>query len=94
VVLLHGWPNSAWLRRHQVPVLADSGFRVIAPDMRGFERSGGAEEVAAYSLRNAAADVNTILDHLGIQAAHIAGHDWGAGVACSRPSSARIASAR
>lgn len=94
MVPLHGWPDSAWLWRHQVPVLADSGFRVIAPDMRGFERSGRPEEVAANSLRNAAADMNAILDHLGIQAAHIVGHDWGAGVACSRPSSARIASAR
>ena len=38
MVLLHGWPDSAWLWPYQVPVLADSGFRVIAPDIRGYAR--------------------------------------------------------
>jgi pimeloyl-ACP methyl ester carboxylesterase len=81
VILLHGWPDSARLWRHQVPVLVDNGFRVITPDMRGFGRSARPEQVAAYSLRNSVADVTAILDKLGVQTAHVVGHDWGAGVA-------------
>ena len=81
VLLLHGFPDSARLWRHQVPVLAANGFRVITPDMRGFGRSGRPGEAAAYRLRNSVADVSAILDRLGHQAAHVIGHDWGAAVA-------------
>jgi pimeloyl-ACP methyl ester carboxylesterase len=81
VVLLHGWPDSARLWRHQVPVLAAAGFRVITPDMRGFGRSGRPDEVAAYGLRNVIADVTAVLDQLGVDTAHVVGHDWGAAVA-------------
>ena len=48
VLLIHGWPDSARLWRHQVPFLVSHGFRVITPDLRGFGRSGRPEEVAAY----------------------------------------------
>ena len=48
VLLLHGWPDSARLWRHQVPVLAASGYRVITPDMRGFGRSERPAEVRSY----------------------------------------------
>ncbi len=58
VLLIHGWPDSARLWRHQVPVLAAAGFRVITPDMRGFGRSARPGEVAAYRLRTLIADVN------------------------------------
>jgi len=81
VLLIHGWPDSSRLWRNQVPHLAGRGFRVIAPDLRGFGRSGRPEEVAAYSLRNSVADMTAILDHLGIATAHVVGHDWGAVVA-------------
>jgi pimeloyl-ACP methyl ester carboxylesterase len=81
VLLLHGWPDSARLWRHQVPWLAGHGFRVIAPDLRGFGRSGRPEEVAAYGLRNAVADVGALLDRLEVASAHVVGHDWGAAVA-------------
>jgi pimeloyl-ACP methyl ester carboxylesterase len=81
VLLLHGWPDSARLWRHQVPVLAGQGLRVITMDLRGFGRSGRPEGVAAYRLRNAVADVAGVLDALGVDAAHVAGHDWGAAVA-------------
>jgi pimeloyl-ACP methyl ester carboxylesterase len=81
VLLLHGWPDSARLWRHQVPCLVSHGFRVIAPDMRGFGRSARPEQVAAYGLRNAVADVGAVLDRLGVQTAHVVGHDWGAAVA-------------
>ncbi|HYZ57696.1 MAG TPA: alpha/beta hydrolase [Streptosporangiaceae bacterium] len=81
VVLLHGWPDSARLWRHQIPFLTARGFRVIAPDMRGFGRSDRPDGVAAYALRNAVVDVTGILDALGIEAAHVVGHDFGAAVA-------------
>jgi pimeloyl-ACP methyl ester carboxylesterase len=81
VLLLHGWPDSARLWRHQVPPLVSHGYRVITPDLRGFGRSGRPQEVAAYSLRNSVADMTAVLDHLGIGTAHVVGHDWGATVA-------------
>ena len=81
VVLLHGWPDSGRLWRHQIPFLTARGFRVIAPDQRGFGRSERPDDVAAYGLRNAVADVTGILDALGIESAHVVGHDWGAAVA-------------
>jgi pimeloyl-ACP methyl ester carboxylesterase len=81
VVLLHGFPDSARLWRHQVPFLVAEGFRVIAPDLRGFGRSGRPADVEAYRLRAVVADVVGIMDQLGIETAHVVGHDWGAGVA-------------
>jgi len=81
VLLIHGWPDSAHLWRHQIPFLTGHGFRAIAPDMRGFGRSGRPPQVADYALANAVGDVAGILDTLGIQAAHVVGHDWGAAVA-------------
>jgi len=81
VLLLHGWPDSARLWRHQVPVLAASGYRVITPDLRGFGRSEQPAEVRSYGLRNVVGDVRALLDQLGVGAAHVVGHDWGSGVA-------------
>jgi pimeloyl-ACP methyl ester carboxylesterase len=81
VLLLHGWPDSARLWRHQVPALTEAGYRVIAPDLRGFGRSSRPVDVAAYKLRNSVADVNALLDALGIEQAHVVGHDWGAALA-------------
>ncbi len=80
VLLLHGWPDSARLWRHQVPFLARHGYRVITPDLRGFGRSGRPQDVAGYSLRHSVADMAAILDHLGLARVHVVGHDWGATV--------------
>jgi pimeloyl-ACP methyl ester carboxylesterase len=81
VLLLHGWPDTARLWRHQVPVLAASGYRVITPDLRGFGRSEQPAEVRSYGLRNVVGDVRALLDQLGVETAHVVGHDWGAAVA-------------
>jgi pimeloyl-ACP methyl ester carboxylesterase len=81
VLLLHGWPDSARLWRHQVPFLVANGFRVITPDMRGFGRSQRPADVAAYRLPTMVADVTALLDRLGLDRAHVVGHDWGAAVA-------------
>lgn len=81
VLLLHGWPDSSLLWRNQIPFLVANGFRAIAPDQRGFGCSDRPKGVAAYSLQNAVHDVIGILDVLGIGAADIVAHDWGAAVA-------------
>lgn len=78
VVLLHGFPDSAQLWRNQVPVLVDHGFRVITPDLRGYGRSDRPTEVGAYSLLHTAGDVLGVLDDLGLERAHVVGHDFGA----------------
>jgi len=81
VVLLHGFPDTSDLWRHQVPALVQGGFRVIAPDMRGRGRSSRPAAVADYRLSAIVQDVTGILDALGISRAHMVGHDWGAAVA-------------
>ena len=81
VVLLHGFPDSGRLWRHQVPALARAGFQVIVPDLRGYGRSGKPGAVEAYSLRLLAGDVMAILADLEITRAHVVGHDWGASLA-------------
>ena len=81
VVLLHGWPDSAWLWRHQVPALVEAGFRVIAPDQRGFGGSDRPDAVDQYSIVHTVGDVAAVLDDAGVAGAHIVGHDWGAAVA-------------
>ncbi|HEX3921467.1 MAG TPA: alpha/beta fold hydrolase [Streptosporangiaceae bacterium] len=81
VVLLHGFPDSGRLWRHQVTALSAAGFRVIVPDLRGYGRSGKPEAVEAYSLPLLAGDVLAVLADLGIERAHVVGHDWGAALA-------------
>src|SRR6201995_4165189 len=81
VVLLHGFPDSGRLWRHQVPALADAGFRVIVPDLRGYGRSDKPEAVEAYSLMTLAGDVMAVLGERGVGKAHVVGHDWGAALA-------------
>ena len=81
VLLLHGFPDSRHLWRYQVPALADAGFRVIAPDLRGFGDAPKPEVVDAYALPTVIEDVMRILGTKGIQNVRLVGHDWGAGVA-------------
>ena len=81
VLLLHGWPDSGRLWRHQVPLLAAAGFQVVVPDLRGYGRSGKPEEVEAYSLPVVARDVLAVLGDMKIARAHLVGHDWGATLA-------------
>ena len=83
VLLLHGFPDSSAVWRHQVPALVAGGFRVVAPDLRGFgesDKPGGVEE---YALARSVADMLAVLDALGIERTHVVGHDWGAALAWS-----------
>jgi len=81
VVLLHGFPDSGRLWRHQAPALAEAGFQVIVPDLRGYGRSGKPEGVDAYNLMLLAGDVIAVLADVGVDRAHVVGHDWGAALA-------------
>jgi len=78
VVLLHGFPDTGRLWRHQVPALAGAGFQVIVPDLRGYGGSDKPGPVDAYSIPVLAGDVLAVLAELGIGRAHVVGHDWGA----------------
>jgi pimeloyl-ACP methyl ester carboxylesterase len=81
VVLLHGFPDSGRLWRHQVPALAEAGFKVIVPDLRGYGRSDKPEAVEAYAIALLAGDVLAVMADAGVDRAHVVGHDWGAAVA-------------
>ena len=81
VVLLHGFPDSGRLWRHQVAALAGAGYRVIVPDQRGYGKSDKPAEVEAYNILYLAGDVGAVLDDAGVDRAHVVGHDWGAAVA-------------
>jgi pimeloyl-ACP methyl ester carboxylesterase len=81
VLLLHGWPDSHRLWRNQTGFLNDHGFRTIAPDLRGYGESDRPEGVESYMLLNVLEDVRLLLDGLGVEKAHVVGHDWGAATA-------------
>ena len=78
VLLLHGFPELAYSWRHQLPALANAGFRAIAPDLRGYGRTGGPDDVEAYGIHDLMADVEGMMDALGLDTATLVGHDWGA----------------
>jgi len=83
VVLLHGFPDSWRLWRHEIPALAAAGRRVVAPDLRGFGESDRPSDVRDYAMPKLVADVVGLLDALGIEQADVVGHDWGAALAWS-----------
>jgi epoxide hydrolase A/B len=83
VVLCHGFPELAFSWRHQIPVLAREGYRVIAPDMRGFGESSRPQEVEAYDVGSLCGDMTGLLDALGEESAIFVGHDWGASLVWS-----------
>ena len=78
VIFLHGFPELAFSWRHQLPALANAGYRAIAPDLRGYGRTGGPDDVNAYDVRTLIADVSGLLDALDCDQVTLVGHDWGA----------------
>jgi pimeloyl-ACP methyl ester carboxylesterase len=80
VVLCHGFPELAYSWRHQIPALAAAGYRVIAPDMRGYGSSSAPAEIEAYDIISLCGDMAGLLDAVGEQRATFVGHDWGANV--------------
>src|SRR4029079_16322990 len=81
VVLCHGFPESWYSWRHQIGALADAGYHVVAPDMRGYGQTDRPDAIDQYSIFHLTGDMVGVLDALGEQSAVIVGHDWGAPVA-------------
>jgi pimeloyl-ACP methyl ester carboxylesterase len=81
VLLLHGFPDRAEMWRRQVDTLVAAGYRVVAPDLRGFGDSDRPQEPGAYRMRVLVGDLTGLLDALDVDAASVVGHDWGAGLA-------------
>jgi pimeloyl-ACP methyl ester carboxylesterase len=77
VVLAHGFPELAYSWRHQLPALGAAGYRVLAPDQRGYGRSSRPDAVADYDIEHLSADLIGLLDDIGAEKAVLVGHDWG-----------------
>jgi pimeloyl-ACP methyl ester carboxylesterase len=78
VIMVHGFPELAFSWRHQLPALAEAGFRAIAPDMRGYGQTDSPAGVDAYRASELIGDLVGLLDSLELQRAVFVGHDWGA----------------
>lgn len=81
VMLLHGFPEFWYGWHKQIGALVEAGFRVIAPDQRGYNLSEKPPQRDDYSLDKLSADIIGLLDEAGVEQAYLAGHDWGAAVA-------------
>jgi epoxide hydrolase 4 len=81
VVLLHGFPEFWYSWRFQIPALVRAGFRVIAPDMRGYNLSDKPPGVGAYAPEVLARDMARLIRACGAERASVVGHDWGGAVA-------------
>ena len=80
VLLLHGFPQSSWSWRRVWPALVEAGYRVVAPDQRGYSPGARPQGVEAYAMSELVGDVLGMLDALQVERAHVVGHDWGAAV--------------
>ncbi|XP_044145429.1 bifunctional epoxide hydrolase 2 [Bufo gargarizans] len=77
ICLCHGFPESWYSWRYQLPALAAAGYRVIALDMKGYGESSSPPEIEEYSQQQLCQDMVSFLDELGISQATLIGHDWG-----------------
>ncbi len=77
VLMLHGFPESWYSWRHQLPALAEAGYHAVAPDIRGYGKSDVPTAIEAYSMKETTADLVGILDQFGVETAVVVGHDWG-----------------
>jgi epoxide hydrolase A/B len=78
VVLCHGFPELWYSWRHQIAALSDAGYRVFAPDLRGYGGSTVSLQVTDYGSDQLTGDMAGLLDHYGYEQAAFVGHDWGA----------------
>ncbi|MDR0342918.1 MAG: alpha/beta hydrolase, partial [Nocardiopsaceae bacterium] len=83
VLLIHGFPETSYSWRRQLPALADAGFRAAAIDVRGYGRSSKPAAVAAYRMTELVADNVAVVRALGAESAVVVGHDWGSPIATS-----------
>jgi pimeloyl-ACP methyl ester carboxylesterase len=85
VILLHGFPEFWYSWRHQLPALAEAGFRAIAPDLRGYNLSDRPPGVPSYRLDVLLKDVAGLIQHVGADRVAVVGHDWGGVLAWHLP---------
>ena len=83
ILLVHGFPESWYSWRHQLPALAAAGYRAVAVDVRGYGRSSRPGDVSAYRMLDLVEDAVAVVQALGERSAVIVGHDWGAGIAAN-----------
>ncbi|MGP3977701.1 alpha/beta fold hydrolase [Streptomyces sp. 8N114] len=83
VLLVHGFPESWYSWRHQLPALAAAGYRAVAVDVRGYGRSSKPAETAAYRMLDLVEDNVAVVHALGERTAVIVGHDWGSPIAAN-----------
>lgn len=88
ILLCHGWPELAHAWHNQMEPLAETGYRVLAPDMRGYGQTGGPTgegAVPLYDMEHLTGDLAHLCDALGLPPAIFVGHDWGGFVAWDMP---------
>ncbi|MEU3597267.1 alpha/beta hydrolase [Streptomyces sp. NPDC006798] len=83
VLLVHGFPESWYCWRHQLPALAAAGYRAVAVDVRGYGRSSRPAAIDAYRMAELVADEVAVVRALGAESAVVVGHDWGAAIAAN-----------
>ena len=81
IVFLHGFPDFWYGWHNQIPFFAQRGYRVIAPDQRGYNLSDKPKNIEDYRISILATDVKALIEALGYERVHLVGHDWGAAVA-------------
>jgi pimeloyl-ACP methyl ester carboxylesterase len=81
VILCHGFPETSYAWRHQLPALAAAGFHAVAPDLRGYGGTASPQGREQYTLLHLVGDLVGLLDALGVEQAVVVGNDWGATVA-------------
>jgi pimeloyl-ACP methyl ester carboxylesterase len=81
IFLLHGFPEFWFGWRLQIAPLAEAGFRVVAPDTRGYNLSSKPDDFEAYAVDLLAADIRGLIGELGAESALLVGHDWGGSIA-------------
>ncbi|MDC3409406.1 alpha/beta hydrolase, partial [bacterium] len=83
ILLLHGFPESWYSWRHQFAPLAEAGYHVVAPDMRGYGDSDKPQAIDGYNQVEVVNDIIGLIPALGYETAIVIGHDWGAPTAWS-----------
>lgn len=78
VLFAHGWPESWYSWRHQLPAIAEAGYHAAAPDMRGYGSTTAPAAIADYDITHLCGDLAGLVEALGHEQAVLVGHDWGA----------------
>ncbi len=80
VILLHGFPETSRMWYQLIPILANEGFKVIAPDQRGYSQGARPSQISDYTIDKLSKDITDIADAFQLEKFHLIGHDWGSAV--------------